>query len=624
MKESIYHPFKTQQHPLLLRRPLPPKLPKLPVLKKKVRIVHTVKAREPEETSGKFSPDESASVKVDQSVSQPKRPASAKTICLDYDGKAQERVVPPVNIITHPRGVRRLHWKVPKSASGSMFIPRCMSASSRVFRNTLQQIKRTRKSLKKESKDDELPTKKPFSNTLVLSKEFSKPLPPSYSRFITSRFKPSGTQVRPAPKISSYIQELPLLRNVKETALSPVSSVSSILPEPQWSERPHPKVALGQVILNTGSLPPARSLPTPALPRKPPRQVVIENAAATAAATATTTSAPVSGKTEAHKPPDTIQRTLRKIDPDAHVLRGEGFKNVAATRSETVLALTTLAIINCQIYGRNALNLKGFFLTHCPDLSPVAFQLIYLNLSFNDLTYFPLDILYLQNLQVLKMRNNPIREIPSEIQLLTYLRIFSIAFNYITELPSGLFCLNYLEELDISYNEIENIPNEIQRLRSLEKLIVDGNPITSFPPGILKLNLIKFQFENTFTSSQFWLENSWNNPPQLTQICALFIVKNNLHKVFDYIPISVQKYLISTSDCDWCHGPKFGEGYRIIRSCDIFGVSHVPIMFYVCSPSCYQEIRESSFVLEGFPSKRIALNMDWVKESKVSQVSFFL
>ncbi|GAB1299094.1 Leucine-rich repeat-containing protein 63 [Apodemus speciosus] len=610
MKESIYHPFKTQQHPLLLRRPLPPKLPNLPVLKKKVRIVHAVKAREPEETSGKFGSDESMLVKTDQGVSQPKRPASTKTIRLDYEGKTQERVAPCANI-PHPRGVRRLHWKVPKSASGSMFIPRCMSASSRVFRNTLQQIKKTRKSSKEKDKEDELPTKKPFSNTLVLSKEFSKPLPPSYSRFITSRFKPSGTQFRPAPKISGYIQELPLLRDVKETALSPVSSVSSVIPEPQWSERPHPKVALGQVVLNTGSLPPARSLPTPILPRKPPRQVLIENAAAAAAATATTTTttrkstiAPVSGKTEVHKPPDTIQRTMRRVDPDAHVLRGEGFKNIGATRSETVLALTTLAIINCQIYGRNALNLKGFFLNNCPDLSPVAFQLIYLNLSFNDLTYFPLEILYLQNLQVLKMRNNPIREIPSEIQLLTYLRIFSIAFNYIAELPSGLFCLNYLEELDISYNEIENIPNDIQRLRSLEKLVVDGNPITSFPPGILKLNLIKFQFENTFTASQFWLENSWNNPPQLTHI--------------------FQKSLISTSDCDWCHGPKFGEGFRIIRSCDIFGVSHVPIMFHVCSACCYREIRESSFVLEGFPSKRIALNMDWVKESKVSQVSFYL
>lgn len=236
---------------------------------------------------------------------------------------------------------------------------------------------------------------------------------------------------------------------------------------------------------------------------------------------------------------------------------------------------------------------------------------------------FP-QILSLQNLQVLKLRNNPIREIPTEIWQLKYLRKFSIAFNYITELPPGLFCLIYLEELDISYNEIENIPNEIQRLRSLEKLTVDGTNIAAFPPGILKLDLVKLQFENTFTSSDFWLENCLHNPPQLTHICSLFIVKNYLHKIFDYDPDVVQKYLISTSDCDWCHGPKFGEGFRIIRSCNIFGLSHVPIMFRLCSSSCYQEIKESSFVLEGFPSRKIVLNMDWVKENKASNVSFYL
>ncbi|KAM7321301.1 hypothetical protein ACRRTK_019393 [Alexandromys fortis] len=51
-------------------------------------------------------------------------------------------------------------------------------------------------------------------------------------------------------------------------------------------------------------------------------------------------------------------RTARKVDPEAHVLRGEGFKTIAATRYETIMAMSSLAIINCQLYGRNALNLK--------------------------------------------------------------------------------------------------------------------------------------------------------------------------------------------------------------------------------------------------------------------------
>lgn len=47
----------------------------------------------------------------------------------------------------------------------------------------------------------------------------------------------------------------------------------------------------------------------------------------------------------------------RKDDSEAKVMHGEGFKTVA-TKYETIAAMTNLAVVNCQIYGRNALNLK--------------------------------------------------------------------------------------------------------------------------------------------------------------------------------------------------------------------------------------------------------------------------
>ena len=49
----------------------------------------------------------------------------------------------------------------------------------------------------------------------------------------------------------------------------------------------------------------------------------------------------------------------KKIEPTvAPVIQGEGFKTVVATCYETIVAMTNLAILNCQIHGRNALNLK--------------------------------------------------------------------------------------------------------------------------------------------------------------------------------------------------------------------------------------------------------------------------
>ncbi|XP_036055954.1 leucine-rich repeat-containing protein 63 [Onychomys torridus] len=603
MKRGDCHSLKTQQqHILLLRRPLPPKLPKLPSSKKKF---HTATTSESEQPHIQFPEDESTLVKSDECVSQAQRPISIQSLCLDHEYKALERAS---NILPYPRS-----WKIPRSAAGSMFIPSCLSASSRVFRKKLRKMKRARKKSKKKHKREPLFVDKSFNNLLVLPTQFSKPVPDSYSRLITSKLKRPSVDSHPVPKTADYTQELPLLGDVTETLLSPIPSASSIVPEPQWSERPPRHTAtLKQVVLKITALPAFHTLPSAALPRRPLRQIAIENAAEC-------------GKVEAPKPPDhAFIGTMRKLDTDAYVLRGEGFKTIAATRYDTIIAMTTLAIINCQIYGRNALSLKGFFLLYCPDLTPLTFQLIYLNLSFNDLNRFPMEIFCLKNLQVLKMRNNPIREIPSEIQQLKLLRIFSIAFNLITELPLGLFYLHYLEELDVSYNEIHNIPNEIQKLRSLEKLNVDGNYMTSFPPGILRLKLTKLQFDNTFTNSNFWIDYCWNDPQPLTQICSLFIVKNNLHKIPGFIPKKVQKYLRSTSRCDWCHGPKFGEGFRIIRSCDMFGATQIPIMFYVCSTSCYVDMRESSFVLEGFPCRRIVLNMDWIKEGELSDVPFYV
>uniref|UniRef100_A0A8C8VYY9 Leucine rich repeat containing 63 n=1 Tax=Peromyscus maniculatus bairdii TaxID=230844 RepID=A0A8C8VYY9_PERMB len=600
MRRGDCYSLKTQQqHTLLLRRPLPPKLPKLPSCKKKF---HTGMYRYPHI---KLPQDESALVKNDECVSQAQRPISIQSLCLDHEFKALQRAV---NILPHPRS-----WKIPRSAVGSMFIPSCLSASSRVFRKKIRKMKRAKRKSKKKDKRESLFVDKSFNNLLVLSNQFTKPVPDSYSRFITTKVKRTSIDSRPVPKTPDYTQELPLLGDVTETLLSPIPSVSSTVPEPQWSERPPPRTAtLKKVVLKITALPAFHTLPSPVLPRRPPRQIAIENAAESA-------------KLEAPKPPENaFIGTMRKLDTDAYVLRGEGFKTIAATRYDTIMAMTTLAIINCQIYGRNALSLKGFFLLYCPDLTPLTFQLIYLNLSFNDLNKFPMEIFCLKNLQVLKLRNNPIREIPSEIQQLKLLRIFSIAFNLIRELPLGLFCLYYLEELDVSYNEIHNIPNEIRKLRSLEKLNVDGNYMTSFPPGILKLKLTKLQFDNTFTNSNFWIDYCWNDPQPLSHICSWFIVKNNLHRIPGFIPKKVQKCLRSTSRCDWCHGPKFGEGLRIIRSCDMFGATQIPIMFYVCCSSCYVEIRESSFILEGFPCRRIVLNMDWIKEGRVSDVSFYL
>ncbi|MBZ3890592.1 Leucine-rich repeat-containing protein 63 [Sciurus carolinensis] len=475
------------------------------------------KTREIEPLHVKFTQGETTPVKKKTNLpdvsaeEQSQAPINIQTISLDHN--VQERVT---EISTSQKSTKDVR---------SLFIPSYVLLSARIFKKNIGKIKKSsEKSTTKLPKVEDIFMDKKLEDILILSSKFSQ-------------------------------SSIPLLDSKHSHHHFPRSSESTTRSAvfPRRLASASSKVAtLSKVMLSITQFPSNIVLPTPILPRKPQKQSLIENLALE------------SGKKESV--PRLLEGGSRyKRTESENILRGEGFKTVEATQYETIVAMANMAVVICQVHGRNALNLK---------------------------------ILCLKNLQILKMRNNPIKEIPSEIQYLKYLRIFSIAFNYIHVLPYGLFSLAYLEELDVSYNEITSIPNEIQRLRSLDKLIIDGNYLFFLPPGILKLNLTKIQFENTFTHRSFWPENSLNSPQRLTHICALFIVKNDLLSPYDEIPLKVQRLLVCTSRCEWCLGPKYGEGFRIIQSYNIFGAAELPVMFHVCSLSCYRKIKESGFVWE--------------------------
>ncbi|XP_068785905.1 leucine-rich repeat-containing protein 63 [Struthio camelus] len=131
---------------------------------------------------------------------------------------------------------------------------------------------------------------------------------------------------------------------------------------------------------------------------------------------------------------------------------------------EELMARSQLEVLRCLLYQKFALNLQAYFLFHLPDLTPLMDTLINLNLSFNNLFLFPMEVLNIRTLQVLVLRNNPIREIPNDIYRLKSLKKFIISFNLLSELPAGLFLLDSLHHLDIAYNDISFIPNDIKNL----------------------------------------------------------------------------------------------------------------------------------------------------------------
>ncbi|XP_048355737.1 leucine-rich repeat-containing protein 63 isoform X2 [Sphaerodactylus townsendi] len=228
-----------------------------------------------------------------------------------------------------------------------------------------------------------------------------------------------------------------------------------------------------------------------------------------------------------------------------------------ATRAE-------LAVVSCLMHKRTGLSLKGYFLTTLPDLSVFCDFLLYLNLSFNDLHFFPTEVCDLKSLQILKLRNNPIRFIPEDIKKMTCLKTLVMSFNLLTELPPWLFMLPNLEFLDVSYNELEYISNGIRNARSLNYFIVEGNLLYVLPCGILKIPLKRLKVENNFLHPFFWKEIKQLQPQRLGDMAALCFVQNNLRKRYPGIPEDIQKQLDR----------------------NIYGL-RLPYLFSACSPACY-------------------------------------
>jgi len=186
---------------------------------------------------------------------------------------------------------------------------------------------------------------------------------------------------------------------------------------------------------------------------------------------------------------------------------------VSAEAYDAEMSPMEAVILNALMVESSILNLRAHFLNRLPDLSPLAGLLTHLNLSFNDLWIFPLEILQLTNLVSLKLRNNPIQEIPWSIKRLKRLIVFEISFNLLTSLPSSLFQLKHLELLDLSYNRLSFIPSDIENLRSLRELNLEGNQLGAMPLGALHLISLKYlKITNNFMHPLLWREHATNQP----------------------------------------------------------------------------------------------------------------
>lgn len=114
-------------------------------------------------------------------------------------------------------------------------------------------------------------------------------------------------------------------------------------------------------------------------------------------------------------------------------------------------------------------------------------DLLFLDLSNNDLETLPPQTRRLANLQTLILNNNPLghfqfRQLPSLLNLET-LHMRNTQRN-LNNFPSTIDNLTNLTDLDLAQNEITKIPDAIFCLPNLKRLNLSENEITELSAGI--------------------------------------------------------------------------------------------------------------------------------------------
>ncbi|KAK2495502.1 hypothetical protein MC885_010497, partial [Smutsia gigantea] len=223
-------------------------------------------------TPVKFAQGETTSVERDKtsfpdvvSRSESQIPTNIQNVILNHH--VQERVT---IISTSKKSTKTVHWHIPDTATGSIFFPSCHSASKRVFRKETSHMESSRNSKGEPSRIKHIYADE-LKNALIVSSEFSK--------------SSSGLSLVSSPKLKKVYSEYPSLPKSRAyTFKQPLISLSTTVPRPvprnipvkAERQRPDHIQQNTTVVLNISNFPGTISIPTPVLPRKPPRQSVIE------------------------------------------------------------------------------------------------------------------------------------------------------------------------------------------------------------------------------------------------------------------------------------------------------------------------------------------------------------
>jgi Leucine rich repeat len=149
--------------------------------------------------------------------------------------------------------------------------------------------------------------------------------------------------------------------------------------------------------------------------------------------------------------------------------------------------LTALPKEIVELKNLTSLNLGGNKFATLPKEIVELKNLTGLILSGNQLTDLPKEIVELKNLTGLYLDGNKFTTLPQEIGKLKQLNILDINGNQLTDLPQEIGKLKQLNILNISRNQLTALPKEITELKNLTDLSLERNKLTTLPQEIGEL-----------------------------------------------------------------------------------------------------------------------------------------
>ncbi|XP_076282951.1 leucine-rich repeat-containing protein 58 [Lasioglossum baleicum] len=281
--------------------------------------------------------------------------------------------------------------------------------------------------------------------------------------------------------------------------------------------------------------------------------------------------------------------------------------------------LNTLSISNCGLHR------LPDFLGNCPlsclvakhnnltnDSLPKSFEnlvgLRELNLSGNQLTEFPDQVLVLTELKYLYLGGNHITEISKDVWKLQRLHVLSMGGNRLTEVPSTLSQLKSLQALVLCDNMLESLPSSIANLTNLKSLLLHKNRLRTLPTEIITLKcLTELSLRDNPLVVRF-VSDMTHNPPSLLECAARVIKTSDIRYDEASIPKHLVRYLNSGHHCvnPKCKGVFFNNRVEHVKFVDFCGKYRLPLLQYLCSKKCI-ESRDGDEVVSGAMIRKVLL-----------------